>query len=72
MTRVHALRMLLQHGPLRMDEVVAITGWRYCVARDVVRRCRAAGVLVSCNLAGWPYHYQLSAGDAAAGHGGAL
>lgn len=72
MTRVHALRMLLQHGPLRMDEIVVITGWRYCVARHVVRRCRAAGVLVSRNLSGWPYHYALAGGAGAAGQGGAL
>lgn len=61
MTRTHALRMLLQHGPLRMAEIVDITGWRYDVARHVVRRCRAAGVLVSRDLAGWPYHYVLRA-----------
>lgn len=59
MSRTHALRMLLQHGPLRLVEIVEITGWGYHAARHAVRRSRAAGVLVACNLAGWPYHYEL-------------
>ena len=62
--------MLLQHGPLRMTEIVDITGWRYGVARYVVRRCRAAGVLVSRDLAGWPYHYVLRADVLDLGGGG--
>lgn len=60
MSRTHALRMLLQHGPLRLVEIVEITGWGYHAARNVVRRCRSTGVVVTRNLAGWPYHYDLS------------
>jgi len=66
-TRTHALSMLLQHGPLRLAEIVEITGWGYCVARHVVRRLRCAGVVVSCNLAGWPYHCALRDGCDAGG-----
>lgn len=63
MTRTRALCMLLQHRPLRLVEIVEITGWGYHAARNVVRRCRAAGAVVDCNLAGWPYHVALQGAD---------
>jgi hypothetical protein len=27
MTKSHAIRMLLEHGPLTMREIITITGW---------------------------------------------
>jgi DNA-binding MarR family transcriptional regulator len=36
MTRAHAMRCLLQHGPLTMSEIITITGWPAIKARKTV------------------------------------
>jgi hypothetical protein len=35
-TRVHAIRCLLQHGPLTTAEIITITGWPARQARRAV------------------------------------
>lgn len=63
MTRAHTIKMLLQHGPLRLAEIVVITGWGYHVVRHSVRQCRKAGLVVARNIAGYPYHHVLRCAD---------
>lgn len=36
MTRTHAARQLLAHGPLTFGEFVSITGWPYAECRRVL------------------------------------
>lgn len=36
MTKAHAIRKLLDHGPLTMGEIIAITGWPAKQARRAV------------------------------------
>jgi predicted ArsR family transcriptional regulator len=59
MSRTHTLRKLLRHGPLRLSEIVAITGWSYNVARHTLAQLRSAGLVVARNLVGYPYHHEL-------------
>lgn len=59
MSRVHTLRELLRHGPLRLSEIVTVTGWPYNVVRHTLAQLRRDGLVAACNLAGYPYHHAL-------------
>jgi hypothetical protein len=43
MTRNHAARRLLEHGPLTLAEFLAITGWPYRAAQATLTRLLDAG-----------------------------
>lgn len=47
MTRVYAARRLLEHGPLTMQEFVAITRWPYRACRHTISWLQATGRIVS-------------------------
>jgi hypothetical protein len=46
MTKAHAARQLLRHGPLALCEFVAITGWPYKTCIKTLRNLRGAGQVV--------------------------
>ncbi len=37
MTKAHALRMLLRHGPMNFHEIVECTGWHPKEVKDALR-----------------------------------
>lgn len=43
MTRTHALRQLLNHGPLSFGQLVEITGWQYRAVRITVKHLVGRG-----------------------------
>lgn len=45
MTRTHALKRLLEHGPLTFGQVVAITGWEVSQVRGVLSNLVADGTV---------------------------
>ncbi len=45
MTRTYALKRLLEHGPLTIGEIVAITCWPYRTAWKALTRLRAQGIV---------------------------
>lgn len=52
MTRAHALRELLNHGPLTMAAMLEITGWRYAQLRKTVSGLRDSGAIHFCPFMG--------------------
>jgi hypothetical protein len=52
MTRTHAARRLLEHGPLTMGEFVAITGWKPFRCNNVLIRLRKQGRVCVANIDG--------------------
>lgn len=47
MTRQYAALCLLEHGPLRLPEFTAITGWPASAAAAVLQHLRAQGLVSS-------------------------
>jgi len=47
MTKAHAMRCLLQHGPLTMGEIITITGWPAKQARKTVSYLSESGQIIS-------------------------
>ena len=45
MTRIYALERLLEHGPLTLAELVAITGWPRYTLTGTLRRLAADGIV---------------------------
>ncbi len=56
MTRVHAARQLLAHGPLSMGAFIAITGWSRVQARKTVSHMSEVGLIKPVNVAGQRCH----------------
>lgn len=56
MTRVHAARQLLAHGPLSMGDFIAITGWTQMQARRTVSHMSETGIIRPVNLGGRRCH----------------
>lgn len=52
MTRQYAAICLLQHGPLRFQEFVCITGWPETVASSVLEHLKAQGQVISHHTPG--------------------
>lgn len=47
MTRAHAMRRLLEHGPLTWGELLEITGWSYDQLRCVVAWLMQQGAVIA-------------------------
>lgn len=43
MTRTHAAKRLLEHGPLTFGEFVTVTGWPYKTARKTISWLQQTG-----------------------------
>lgn len=59
MTRRHALRQLLAHGPLTLAEIRDITGWPQQVVRRALYGLMGGGEVHSRSFGGRHFHYQL-------------
>lgn len=44
MTRTHAAKRLLQHGPLMFEEFQAITGWSSLMCHRTLKNLREQGI----------------------------
>ena len=56
MTRTHAAKRLLEHGPLTFADFLRITGWRKSIANNALGRLRRWGVCRLVNLGGRRHH----------------
>jgi DNA-binding HxlR family transcriptional regulator len=45
MTRVHAAKKLLEHGPLMFEEFRSITGWPSLVCQDTLGHLKQRGII---------------------------
>lgn len=66
MTRTHAARQLLAHGPLTQPEFLEITGWKPKVVSLVTQRLMQTGDVVPVNLSG-TRHYALASSSITSG-----
>lgn len=59
MTRVHALKRLLEHGPLTRAEIVEQTGWSQNTVTAALRNLRLQKVLRSTPVNGNALRYRV-------------
>lgn len=61
MTRTYALKRLLEHGPLNMKELMAITGWKNNQIHHAIECLIQVGIVTKEKASSTKYVYRLAA-----------
>ena len=57
MTRTHAAKRLLEHGPLSFGDFMSITGWRETIASSALDRLMKRGAVSIKNMDGKRHYF---------------
>lgn len=58
MTRTYALKRLLEHGPMTLQEIAECTGWGYRESWSTVCKCLKTQTIVRRQWGGYGFAYE--------------